>query len=149
MRTWLSKKIRRCSFRRALCMLLEKRSCSPLNRKCFLIIYWPCCVLLNLGKTALIFVPWKFIVFFIPQAYTLNPVSLEAEMPRMSLLLICAPETYKLCIATVSLSVCSWCPPVLESPGIWKVSWKVLEFCWNFGKVLEFFCGQSNQKRDF
>ena len=67
--------------------------------------------------------PWKFIVFFIPQAYTLNPVSLEAEMPRMSLLLICAPETHKLCIATVSFSFQyihgarqSWKVP--ESPGI-------------------------------
>ena len=49
--------------------------------------------------------------------------SLEAEMPRMSLLLICAPETHKLCIATVSFffhyihgSRQSW--EVLESPGI-------------------------------
>ena len=53
----------------------------------------------------------------------------------------------------------SWFPPVLESPGIWKASWKVLEFekhpgkSWNFAEILEkswnFFCGQTVQKRDF
>ena len=51
----------------------------------------------------------------------------------------------------------SWFPPVLESPGIWKASWKVLEFekhpgkSWNFNEILEkswnFFCGQTVQKR--
>ena len=42
----------------------------------------------------------------------------------------------------------SW--KVLESPGIQKspgVSWKVLEFCRNFGKALEIFCGETIQKR--
>ena len=37
----------------------------------------------------------------------------------------------------------SWFPPVLKNPGIWLKFWK------SPGKVLEFFCGQTVQKRDF
>ena len=39
----------------------------------------------------------------------------------------------------------AWFPPVLESPGIWRECLKVLEFCWNFGKVLEFVCCEKER----
>ena len=41
----------------------------------------------------------------------------------------------------------SW--KVLESPGIWKESWKCLEFCWDFGKVLDFFLWSNSPKERF